>query len=85
MFLREPPAPLFSGEEMKIKNRTFRAAIPRGSSDCILAVIRDEENKAIAYVTTTSGSSLVTIADLSNCTVENESEKNAVCNPDTGN
>ena len=66
---------------MKIKNRTFRTSIPRGSTDCVIAVIRDEENRAVAYVVAGSGTTLVTIADQSDCTVEDESEKNAVCNP----
>ena len=70
---------------MKIMNRTLRISIPRGSNDCAIAVIRDEENRAVAYVTTTSGSLLVTIADQSDCTVGDESEKNAVCNPKTDN
>ena len=68
--------------EMKMKK--IRLDTPRRTDtsknvSCQLVVIRDSKGKAVAYVSTTRHSTLVTIADLSDCVIDDATTTNAVC------
>ena len=69
-----------------IKMKKIRLDTPSAKSaeysknlSCQLVIIRDSKGKAVAYVSTTRHSTLVTIADLSDCVIDDVTTTNAVC------
>ena len=56
----------------KIKLDTPRRTDTSKNVSCQTVVIRDSEGKAVAWVTATRHSTVVTIADLSDCVVDDE-------------
>ena len=65
---------------MKMNTKKVRLNTPRRTDggknvSCQLVAIRDSEGVAVAYISTTRNSTLITIGDFSDCVIENVTEE----------